>query len=341
MVYNLAMIFLLIVLYVLIILMMFVKPVHSPLSEFELERRIKQNDDQDAFEALRREKLIPNVIIIKYFFLIVFGLVFVGSAITLCGTVWGLLMSGLAAVVLGPIMKLRTISKASNSLYSKAEDQILDFSDRFSSVFDFFRDISNDITGAPRVDSKEELEHVITSSDPSIITDDEKAIILATIKFSEKSVSDIMVPKSQVTYLSKDEQLTPLVLDKLHKTSYSHFPVVADDIDHVEGVLRAKDVLSISDKRSPKAGNVMEKRVFFVRNDHSLEYALNAFVRTGYYFFVVINEHRETVGILTLRDLMESLVGREVNDEFDGDDDRKAVADRKPLNNSSKTVIDV
>ena len=118
------------------------------------------------------------------------------------------------------------------------------------------------------------------------------------------------------------------------KTAFSQFPVIADDIDHIEGVLKARDVLKIRENRSPLAANVMDKRVYFVREDHSLEYALNAFVRTGYGFFVVINKYRETVGIVTLRDLMESLLGRKVEDEFDDDDNRAAVANRN-LNNPS------
>lgn len=329
----------LIILYVVVVLAMHVRPRRSEVSAFELKRRSQQGDEV-ATEALRRERLLPSVMVVRNFVIVVVGLAFVGCAIGRYGMLMGMLVAGLAVMSLGPARKLRTLTRLMRKQYGRVEEGVLDFVERFGVVFDFFRDISEDLAGNWRVDSREELEHVISTVGDDVISEDEKAIMLATVKFSEKKVSDVMVAKSQVVYLRKDELLTPVVLDKLHKTSFSHFPVVGEDIDHMEGILRARDVLNITEKKSPKVSSVMEKRVYFVRDDHGLDYALNAFVRTGYCFFVVINEHRETVGILTLRDLMESLLGKKVEDEFDEDDSRAAVAGRKPIN-SPKGGVDV
>ena len=334
------MILLLVILYLAMVFVILVKPKHSSLSLFELERRAEKKD-KIATEMLRREQLLPNVIVVKNFLIIVLGLIFVGYSISKFGVVPGLLLSGLAAMSLGPIVRLRTLVGLANDLYRKIEEGLLDFVEKFSGVFGFFRDISGDFVNSCWVSSREELEHVVASAVPEIISEDEETIMMSAIKFRDKTVADVMIEKEKITYIHKDELLTPSALDQLHRTSYSHFPVVGEDIDHVEGVLRAKAVLEITRRESPKASSVMEKRVYFVREDHSLEYALNAFVRTGYCFFVVINEARETVGILTLRDLMESLLGKKMNDEFDKDDDRVAVAGRKPKNNSTKFGVDL
>lgn len=72
----------------------------------------------------------------------------------------------------------------------------------------------------------------------------------------------------------------------------------------------------------------MDKRVHYIRQDHTLPQALAAFLSTHHHMFIVINEFRETVGILTLEDTLESLIGRRIIDEFDAHDDMRAVAER-------------
>ena len=81
----------------------------------------------------------------------------------------------------------------------------------------------------------------------------------------------------------------------------------------------------------------MEKRVFYIREDQTLQHALNAFIRTHHHLFVVVNEYRETVGVLSLEDVMEALLGHEIVDEFDAHDDLRKVAERNPRKNNQPT----
>jgi CBS domain containing-hemolysin-like protein len=169
-------------------------------------------------------------------------------------------------------------------------------------------------------------------------------LIIASLSFEARQVREIMTPKSVIETIKKGEILGPLVLDDLHKTGHSRFPVIDGDIDHIVGILHIKDVLTLdtSKKHTSKVESAMNKHVHYIRDDHTLDQALSAFLSTHSHLFVVINEFRETVGILTLEDTLEALLGRSIIDEFDAHDDMRAVAARKAkhgsLNHSSESV---
>jgi len=134
-----------------------------------------------------------------------------------------------------------------------------------------------------------------------------------------------------VDTVPQHEILGPLVLDGLHKTGHSRFPVISSDIDHVVGILHLRDVLTIdsSKKHTARVDTAMSKKVLYIRQDHTLSQALSAFLRTHHHLFIVINEFSETVGILTLEDTLEALLGHKIVDEFDAHDDMRAVAARQ------------
>ena len=124
--------------------------------------------------------------------------------------------------------------------------------------------------------------------------------------------------------------LGPLVLDDLHRTGHSRFPVIDEDIDHIVGVLYLRDVLTLdgTKKHTAKVETAMSKKVYYIRQDQTLPQALTAFLKTHHHLFIVINEYRETVGIITLEDTVEALLGKRIIDEFDAHDDMRAVAER-------------
>jgi len=123
-------------------------------------------------------------------------------------------------------------------------------------------------------------------------------------------------------------------LDDLHKTGHSRLPVIKGDIDHVIGILHLNNLLSLDIKRSTTAEKAMEKKVFYIRQDQTLQHALAAFLRTKHHLFVVVNEFRETVGLLALEDVLEALLGRKIVDEFDEHDNLRQVALRNPRGNN-------
>ena len=100
-------------------------------------------------------------------------------------------------------------------------------------------------------------------------------------------------------------------------------------------MLYVQDLLETSDRARVKTVKAaMDKKVFYIRQDQSLQHALAAFIRVRHHLFIVVNQFRETVGLLTLEDVLEALLGRKINDEFDAYDDLRQVAAYNPRKNN-------
>jgi CBS domain containing-hemolysin-like protein len=227
------------------------------------------------------------------------------------------------------------VRRFSASIYDKYEAEVLKQISTHRGIVRWLR-TTLPTSERQRIDSREELEHLVTESQ-GVLAEHEKKLILASLKFGGKMVREIMTPKSVVETIKQSEVLGPLVLDDLHKTGHSRFPVIDEDIDHIVGILYIRDVLTLdtSKKHTPKVETAMSKRVYYIREDHALDQALSAFLSTHHHLFIVINEFRETVGIVTLEDTLEALLGRRIVDEFDAHDDMRAVATRNASTKAS------
>ena len=81
-------------------------------------------------------------------------------------------------------------------------------------------------------------------------------------------------------------------------------------------------------KSTPRAADLVDPTLYYLRSDYTLSQALAAFLRTNCFFFLVLNRHDEIVGLLTYQMLIEYLLGTVPTDTFERDTDRTAVANR-------------
>lgn len=313
-------------LFVVLVTVASVSPRPASLSAFELKRR-REERRLDEMEQLRAD-LFADAMSLRRI-LEAIGLVFFVMAIV---NAWGWLLGGLAAIVAaltyGTLAGLPFVHNQTMRLYGRYERAILEFIKKHAGLMTWLRSVVPSDT-EPRLGSKDELRHLVDASS-HILSRDERTRIVSGLAFDYKTVEQIMTPKSVVETIRQGEILGPLVLDDLHKTGHSRFPVIDGDIDHVVGILHLRDVLTLDTNRkhTAKVETAMDKRVHYIRQDHTLPQALAAFLSTHHHMFIVINEFRETVGILTLEDVLESLIGRRIIDEFDAHDDMRAVAER-------------
>lgn len=183
-------------------------------------------------------------------------------------------------------------------------------------------------TDVPDIYSTDELVKILEEHEESEYSDieaDEIAIVRNAINFGDKLVRDIMTPKSVVTAIDKDEVISPEVLKELHESGHSRFPVYGESLDDIQGTLYLRDLVDVN-KHSKTVKQAMVKNVYFVNEKQLLDHVLNAFIRTKNHLFIVINEFREMTGIITIEDIIEEILGREVVDEFDKYDDMREVA---------------
>ena len=314
-----------------------VSPNVPTLSAFELARRSKKGDTTVHIQILR-ERLFQDVLSVQRALLAILLVIFALLSITVLGAFLGSVISIAVALGYGALAHLKTVSKTSQKFYNKYELKFLLFLEKHQSVTKWLRSVVP-ATRDERIDSKDELIERIEQSH-MVLSDNEKVQLLSSLQFENKVVSQIMTPKSVVDTIPQHEILGPLVLDDLHKTGHSRFPVINGDIDHVVGILYLRDVLTIDSakKHTARVESAMSKKVFYIREDHTLSQALSAFLRTHHHLFIVINEFRETVGIITLEDTLEALLGRSIVDEFDAHDDMRAVAARQAARKSNQST---
>jgi CBS domain containing-hemolysin-like protein len=305
-----------------------VRPVHSKFTAFELERRAGLGD-RDAKKELARERLLGDVTTLQRVTVALLQVVLVLLSELTFGIVVGVLVALVIALGYGTISRMRLLKSWSSGIYDKLEPSILRFIRKTPILFKIIGGATkSDDYYNLRIDSREELQHLVAESD-SVLTSDEKKLIVHSLSFGDRLVSSIMTPKHNIVFINKSEFLGPLMLNDLHKVGHSWLPVVDGDLDHVLGILNLKGLMTLDTKKSVTAEKAMQSKVYYIRDDQTLHHALVALLHTHHHLLVVVNESRETVGILTLEDIIEALLGREIVDEFVEHDNLRAVAARK------------
>lgn len=328
-----GMVILCVVVCVLLIIVSGVVPKRTSMSTYELERR-KNNGDKAAEAIVQREMLLSDVVSLQRVASALLLVVLVTLLVATFGWLLGVVLAVLIALEYGSVARLEVVRRHSQRLYEAYEPALLAFAGKYTKGFlRLVRNVTPDVSLTKRLDSKEELLHLVAQSD-TILSNDEKKLITHGLQFETMQVGEVMTPRGTIDSISKKELLGPLVLDDLHKTGHSRFPVIDGDIDHVVGTLHIQDLFTLDSRRSTTAEKAMEARVFYIREDQNLQHALAAFMRTHHHLFIVINEFRETVGVVSLEDIMEALLGREIIDEFDMHEDLRAVAARNPRGNN-------
>ena len=113
-------------------------------------------------------------------------------------------------------------------------------------------------------------------------------------------------------------------MSDLHSSGFSRFPVYEGKQNNIVGVLYLRDLVRA--KTGGTVQKLMSKQVCYVHEDQSLTEALQAILKTHQQLFVVVNTFEEYIGIVTIEDIMEEIVGKQIVDEFDQYDDMRAVA---------------
>ena len=335
--------FLLIVTIVIFFALVIVAGIHPAphlVSKFELHRRSKTS--AEAKWLHRRELLLPDVygaIATKIAILLV---IFIVMAIVTFGWGFGIVIAIIGTLLYPAAANWGPINGLSHKIYSRFEVPYLDIVEKMKPFFNVVRAVSvPHVEPYHRFDSREELQRLITQSG-DVLSDDEKTLIVSGLSFKDKSVESVMTPKSVMKTVKQSEFLGPLVLSEIHELGHSRLPVIGEDIDHVVGVLHLNDLLSLDVRKSVTAEKAMEPKVFYIRHDDNLEHALAAFIESRRHLFIVINEFRETVGLLTLEDVIEALIGRKIIDEDDNHEDLRSVAAKNAHgNNSPKNHVDL
>jgi len=158
----------------------------------------------------------------------------------------------------------------------------------------------------------------------SRISNSEIELLKHSLTFGDKLVSDALVPKRVVESVSATESIGPVLMDELARSGHSRFPVYEGKHDNIVGVLYLHDLVAA--KRTGNVADLMSRKLTYVHEDFTLYQALQAFLKTKRHLFLAVNSFEEYVGILTIEDVLEQMIGKPIVDEFDRYDDLRAVA---------------
>jgi magnesium and cobalt transporter len=183
----------------------------------------------------------------------------------------------------------------------------------------WLRRIADSISGEPR--DLEQLADVLADArERGLIDSDVLRMLESVLQVSEIQVRDIMVPRSQMVVINRDDpaaKILPVVIESGH----SRFPVVGEDRDEVAGILLAKDLLRYFVEGSQDSFDIREclRPAVFIPESKRLNVLLKEFRATHNHMAIVVDEYGGVAGLLTIEDVLEQIVG-DIGDEYDVDE---------------------
>ncbi len=148
---------------------------------------------------------------------------------------------------------------------------------------------------------------------------EERELILSVLEFTDTIVREVMVPRTDMITISAKAS-TDEAVDIVLSSGRSRVPVTGETIDHVVGVLFARDLLEIFDKeQDARTAGEIAHEAYFVPETKQVSELLREMQANQQHLAIVIDEFGGTAGIATIEDLIEEIVG-EIADEFDDEE---------------------
>ena len=155
--------------------------------------------------------------------------------------------------------------------------------------------------------------------DDGVLTLDERKILSKVFTLNDKTVAEIMVPRNKMTILDIDSRIDQ-ALKMVSTSGYSRFPVSKGNgkgkVVDIIGFIHAKDLLEFIESKKSISLKKIIRPPFFVEDDTKIDQQLRSFQAKKVHQAVVLDKDGEVVGLITLEDILEELVGS-IQDEHD------------------------
>ncbi|MGH9341294.1 MAG: hemolysin family protein [Acidobacteriota bacterium] len=170
-----------------------------------------------------------------------------------------------------------------------------------------------------RAHSEEELRYLLAHShEKGALGRDEKRMLERVFDFADRSVRQVMVPSIEIVYLDVQKNFEEnLELAREHQ--HTRYPLCDGNFDRVLGLIHVKDLFwKYHQINAPFELTSIKRPVQFIPESKYIKNLLTEFRSTRTHLAIVVDEYGSTVGMVTLEDILEELVG-EIQDEFDID----------------------
>ena len=160
--------------------------------------------------------------------------------------------------------------------------------------------------------------YVDVSHEDGVIESEEREMIYNVFDFSDAVAKDIMIPRIDMVTVSLDTGYENL-LKVFRESMYTRIPVYEEDKDNVIGLVNIKDFILVTDEAHFRIKDILREAHYTYEFKKTADLMVEMREKTTNVAFV-LNEYGSTVGMITLEDLLEEIVG-EIRDEYDGDED--------------------
>ncbi len=161
--------------------------------------------------------------------------------------------------------------------------------------------------------------YVDVSHEDGVIESEEREMIYNVFDFSDAVAKDIMIPRIKMVTVSVDDSYEQ-VLNVFRESMYTRLPVYREDKDNIIGLINIKDFILAENADGFRVENILRDAHYTYEFKKVADLLLEIREKTTYMTFV-LNEYGATVGMLTLEDLLEEIVG-EIRDEYDEDEEK-------------------
>jgi putative hemolysin len=157
--------------------------------------------------------------------------------------------------------------------------------------------------------TEEEIKILVQQgTEAGVFEESEQDMVEAVLRLGDRTARSLMTPRTQIVWLDINDPIEEN-RRKIAESGHSRFPVCTDDLDHVLGVVQAKDMLAVS-----LAGNSLDFMAFlqqplFVPRTVSALHVLESFKQSGKHIALVVDEYGGIEGLLTHHDVLEAIAG--------------------------------
>jgi putative hemolysin len=168
--------------------------------------------------------------------------------------------------------------------------------------------------------SEEEIKHIVhEGANQGIFDEAERELIHSVFEFTDTSVREVMVPRSDVHGIdlatASREALTQML-----ETGFSRAPVYEGDLDRIVGIVHIKELLRAVHEENTASLQSILHPALFVPDSMQISDLLRELQTRRTHMAIVLNEYGTVIGLATIEDLLEEIVG-EIRDEFDIDEE--------------------
>ena len=161
---------------------------------------------------------------------------------------------------------------------------------------------------APTV-TENELKYIVESiEEEGVLEESESEMVRSALDFDETTAEEVLTPRVDVVFINVEDS-PQKIKDIIIENRYSRIPIYENTIDNIIGILHTRDYLeSLADGKAPALREIMQPP-FFVFKSQQLSKILSSFKRTRHHMAIVTDEYGGTLGIVTMEDLLEEIVG--------------------------------